>query len=160
MNVVEAPITLDRTSGASGAPDTVEFFTPKSEWPVKETRVVKAKVSPQSIRHRVFTKGAKIPHRCWPMGSFRMSCLFVPGQGDGKGRLIAGKGGWNEGPMLKLLADGRLEACLEGGEGAGSFSVSLRSRRLMIDGKTVKVEIVSDCESLVLLVDGEEESRA
>lgn len=151
MNVVETPITFDHTSGASGVPDAVEFFTSKSEWPVKETRVVKTKVSPQSIRRRVFVKGQKIPARCWPMGSFRLECEFVPSVTGGKDRTILSPGGWNEGPSLVLLKDGRLKA---------TYASELGPKCEIISGSPLQAEqkvavvLKSDCKRLSLAVDG------
>ena len=151
INVVETPITFDHTSGASGAPDTVEFFTPKTEWPVKEMRVVKTKVSPQSIRRRVFTKGQKVPARCWPMGSFSLTCEFVSSVEGGKDRPILSPDGWNEGPSLVLLGDGRLKATYASELGSKCEVVGRSPLRV---GQSVAVELKSDCKKMSLAVDG------
>ena len=164
MNVVETPVTLDHPSGATGIPGDRVFLTPESDWPVRETRVVEARVSPQAIRRACFDFSGEpmvrpmLPHRRWPMGPSRLGCHFTRLAEDGADRLIVGRVGWNEGPELTLLADGRIEAAYVGGTsecGPAEFRHAVRSRLPLEKGREVLIEVVNDGRSLRLLMDGE-----
>ena len=168
MNVVETVVTLEHTTGAAGLPDSQPFLTPKEDWPVVESRVVTAKVSPLSIRRERFDFDGKtagdlrIPARRWPMGAFRLSCTFTPLASDGAAHPILTKnGGWNEGPELNVMADGRIEAVLNGGSyrGTGKFSYPVRSLQPLERGRKVRISLVSDCRTFSLYVDGECQGR-
>ena len=177
MNVVETPVTLDHPSGASGAPDSKVFLTPEPDWPVRATRIVGAKVSPLAIRHARFDfqgepmRRTMLPHRCWPMGPFRLSCRFtrLAEDGGGDGRIV-GVDGWNEGPELRLLEDGRVEAAYCGGNKRGTgnwndlgtplFRHAVRSLRPLEAGRKVEIVVESDGLSLSLSIDGEPQGTA
>ena len=162
--IVETPVTLDHPSGASGAPDSTVFLTPHSEWPVRGTRVVEAKVSPQSIRRVRFDfqgepmRRPMLPHRCWPMGPFRLVCRFtrLGKEGEGAGMIVGGAG-WNEGPELRLLADGRIEAAYCGGSdfGPAKFRHAVQSLHSLEPGRKAEVAVAGDGRTLRLWLDGE-----
>ena len=162
MNVIETDMTLEHTSGASGLPDTEVFLTPEDERPIRGTKVVAAKVSPFSIRQEYFNfenapmERPKLPERRWPMGTFRLACVLTPLAADGKAYPLLVKNGWNEGPELKLLADGRLEASYCGGSSRGpaAFSYTVASRRPLARGKKAIVTLINDGRHFSLLIDG------
>ena len=163
-SVVETPVTLDHPSGATGAPDAKVFLAPQSEWPVRETRVVDARVSPLAVRRARFDFQGEpmlrpmLPHRCWPMGPFRLVCHFtrIAENGDGAGRIV-GVEGWNEGPELRLLPDGRIEAAYCGGSdfGAAKFRHAVQSLQPLEVGRRAEIAASSDGRTLRLWVDGE-----
>lgn len=162
--IVETPVTLDHPSGASGAPDSRVFLTPQSEWPVRVTRVVEAKVSPQSIRRARFDfqgepmRRPMLPHRCWPMGPFRLVCHFtrLAKDGNAAGRIVGGTG-WNESPELRLLADGRIEAAYCGGSdfGHAKFRHAVQSLVPLETGRKTEIAVASDGRTFQLWLDGE-----
>ena len=172
MNIVETPVTLDHPSGATGAPDSKVFLTPQPEWPVRETRIVEAKVSPLAVRRARFDfqgepmRRPMLPHRCWPMGPFRLVCHFtrLAKDGEGAGRIV-GVDGWNEGPELRLLADGRVEAAYSGGckRGTGDwydfempyFRYVVQSLRPLETERKTEIIVASDGRTLQLWLDGE-----
>ena len=163
MAVVETPVTLDRTSGASGMPDAREFLTPETAWPVKKTRVVSSScVSPFSVRHAKFDFSSapllrpKLPQRQWPMGPFRMTCAFTPLATDGATHPILSPNGWNEGPSLTLAADGRLVAAFAGGTGEAAFACEAKTAAPLTRGRRVRITLVNDGRTFKLLVDGVE----
>lgn len=166
LNVVETPVTIDWTSGASGQPGTCPFTSPCDQWPVREMRVVETKVSPLSIRrHRVPMAGsprprAKLMVREWPMGAFRLTCGLVPHAADGKDHGVLLVGGWQEGPRLRLLSDGRLEGAYLCEAGRDKFCVAVTSREPLVRGKTYRIELGSDCRELVLTIDGVKQNSA
>lgn len=144
VNVVETPVTLDRFSEASGLPGMCEFLTPEAEWPVKETRVVKVKVSPHSIRHGRFEKGkgqdiVKVPARCWPMGAFRLVCKLAIDALPEQKKTLFDLGGWNEGPTLILQTNGFLRA--EYSYGTSSKRYVVVSKDPVELGKQICVEL-------------------
>jgi len=177
MNVVETPVTLDHPSGAAGAPDSKVLLTPEPDWPVRETKVVGAKVSPLAIRRARFDfqgepmRCPMLPHRCWPMGPFRLVCHFtrLAEDGGGDGRIV-GVDGWNEGPELRLLEDGRVEAAYCGGNKRGTgnwndlgtplFRHAVRSLRPLEAGRKVEIAVESDGLSLSISIDGEPQGTA
>lgn len=163
MAVVETPVTLDRTSGASGMPDAREFLAPETAWPVKKTRVVSSScVSPFSVRHAKFDFSnapllrPKLPQRQWPMGPFRMTCAFTPLATDGKTHPILSASGWNEGPSLTLAADGRLVAAFSGGEDATAFACEIATPEPLPRGHRARLTLVNDGCRFKLLLDGVE----
>ncbi len=163
MAVVETPVTLDRTSGASGMPDAREFLTPETAWPVKKTRVVSSScVSPFSVRHAKFDFSnapllrPKLPQRQWPMGPFRLTCAFTPLATDGAAHPILSPNGWNEGPSLTLAADGRLVAAFAGGTGEAAFACEAKTAAPLTRGRRVRITLVNDGRTFKLLVDGVE----
>ena len=177
MKVVETPVTLDHPSGAAGAPDSRVFLTPQSEWPVRETRVMEARVSPLAIRRARFDfqgepmRRPMLPHRCWPMGPFRLVCHFTRLAEDNKDAVrIVGVDGWNEGPELRLLEDGRVEAAYCGGNKRGTgnwgdlgtplFRHAVRSLRPLETGRKAEIAVESDGLSLSLSIDGEPQGTA
>jgi hypothetical protein len=162
--IVETPVTLDHPSGASGAPDSRVFLTPQSEWPVRGTRVVEAKVSPQSIRRARFDfqgepmRRPMLPHRCWPMGPFHLVCHFTRLAKDGNAAgMIVGGTGWNESPELRLLADGRIEAAYCGGSdfGHAKFRHAVQSLVPLETGRKTEIAVASDGRTFQLWLDGE-----
>lgn len=163
MNVIETPVTLERTSGASGLPDSKEFLSSYSDWPVKSNAVVRTTVSPFAIRHEKFELDDpcfhKIPPRRWPMGCFRLAGKLTPLAHDGREHQIVAKDGWNEGPDLKLLADGRLAVALSGGgrRGCEEFLYSVASRQPLERGRSTVFTVVNDGVTLRLLIDGIEQ---
>lgn len=176
MNVVETPVTLDHPSGATGIPGDRVFLTPEPDWPVRETRVVEAHVSPLAIRRARFDFSGEppprpmLPHRCWPMGPFSLICRFTRLVQDGSaaGKII-GPEGWNEGPELSLLEDGRLEAAYVGGNilGAGDpndfgqniFRFTVQSVKPLKPGRMVGIAFTGDGKTLRLMIDGEPQSE-
>lgn len=163
MAVVETPVTLDRTSGASGMPDAREFLAPETAWPVKKTRVVSSScVSPFSVRHAKFDFSnapllrPKLPQRQWPMGPFRLTCAFTPLATDGAAHPILSPNGWNEGPSLTLAADGRLVAAFAGGTGEAAFACEAKTAAPLTRGRRVRITLVNDGRTFKLLVDGVE----
>lgn len=162
MAVVETPVTLDETSGASGTPDAKVFLTPEAAWPVKKTRLVAARVSPFAVRRAAFDfTGAplarpNLPQRQWPMGPFRLTCTFTPLAADGAAHPILSPNGWNEGPSLTLASDGRLVAAFAGGEGASAFACEVKTAAPLVRGRRVRLTLVNDGRQFRLLVDGVE----
>ncbi len=167
MAIVETPITLEKTSGASGTPDAQVFLTPEAAWPVKTTRLVSAKVSPFAVRRARFDfSGAplarpKLPHRQWPMGPFRLTCSFTPLATDGAAHPILSPNGWNEGPSLTLAADGCLVATYTGGTGTyasstgdAAFTYEVKTAAPLTHGRRVRLTLVNDGRTFTLLVDG------
>ena len=160
LNVVETAVTLDHTSGAAGLPDTRVFLTPDADLPICKSRVTEAEVSPLSIRRERFDFSnapmdrPKLPQRRWPMGPFRLSCAFTPLAQDGADHAILQKGGWNEGPELRLLADGRLEAVFAGGAGTNAFSHAVKSAKPLVRGQKVRIGLVNDGRTFTLSLDG------
>ena len=154
VNVVETPVTLDRLSEASGLPGMREFMTPEAEWPVRESRVVKAKVSPQSVRSYRYekAKGGKVPARCWPMGSFRLNCKLTVAALPDKEKVLFDQLGWNEGPSLVLQTNGVLRA--EYSYGTSSKRHALVAKDPAEIGKQISVELASDCTKMAFAVDG------
>ncbi len=159
MNVVETPVTMDWTSGACGQPDAQVFLTPKSEWPVREACVVATQVSPLAIRRHVFPMTgnprprAKLPLKQWPMGAFELTCTLIPHATDGKPHPLLRRGGPQEGPELRLLADGRLEAAYAHGEGGRTSKSIVTSLQPLARGKSVRIRVTSDCQNLKLHLD-------
>ena len=90
------------------------------------------------------------------MGTFRLACVLTPLAADGKAHPLLVKNGWNEGPELKLLADGRLEASYCGGSSRGpaAFSYTVASRRPLARGKKAIVTLINDGRHFSLLIDG------
>lgn len=160
MAIVETPVSLDWTSGAAGAPDAQPLLTPKAAWPVKETRVVKAEVSPFSIRHAKFDftgsplERPKLPQRQWPMGAFRLTCALTPLAADGAAHPILSATGWNERPSLTLSADGRLIAAFSGGEDDGKFACEVKTAAPLPRGRRTRITLVNDGRTFSLFVDG------
>ena len=162
MSVVETPVTLDWTSGASGAPDAQVFQAPEAAWPVKETRLVSARVSPFAVRRATFDFSGSplarptLPQRQWPMGPFRLTCAFTPLATDGAAHPILSPNGWNEGPSLTLAADGRLVAAFAGGTGEAAFACEAKTAAPLTRGRRVRITLVNDGRTFKLLVDGVE----
>ncbi len=163
MNVVETPVTLDWTSGACGQPGAKAFLSDERDWPVSATRVVETPVSPLSVRRHRFPMAAdgrnvrpraELPFREWPMGAFTLKCSLRPLTADGKAHPLLVKGGWQDGPEMWLAADGRLGASYS----AGGTKRMVHSRRPLAVGRTVRVELASDCRELRLAVDGAEQT--
>ncbi len=172
MNVIETPVTLDHPSGATGAPDSTTFITQPKDWPVRETKVVEARVSPQAIRRARFDFSGEpmlrpmLPHRRWPMGPFRLVCHFTRLARDGEGAArIVGVSGWNEGPELTLLENGKIEAAYAGGCKRGAkdendlgtplFRYAVQSLRPLEIGRKSEITVCGDGRRLQLWVDGE-----
>ena len=181
MNVLETPVTPDWTSSACGQADARVFSAPRTEWPVSSSRVVPAQVSPLSIRRNAFPMAADaqgvrpravLPVKEWPMGTFELACTVVPRAADGKAHALLAVGGWQEGPSLKLDADGRLVAeygseadwvrakTAEGVERPAGKRAVVASRAPAARGKPVSVVVKSDCRTLSLAVDGELQGTA
>ena len=160
MNVVETPVTMDWLSAVCGQPGARPCLTPEEEWPVRETRVVAAKVSPLSIRRHAFSMAgsprprAQLPYKQWPMGTFALVCTVIPHARDGAEHPLLVKDGWQEGPELTLLSDGRLCAAYAGGDGADAFRAGVTSQKPLSTGVPVRVGIASDCRELRLCLDG------
>ena len=164
MNILETPVTLDHPSGATGAPDSKVFLTPEPDWPMRETRIVEAKISPLAVRRASFDfqgepmRRPMLPHRCWPMGPFRLVCHFTRLSEDGEsvGRIV-GVDGWNEGPELTLLTDGRIEAAYCGGSefGPAKFRYVVQSLAPLETGRKTEIAVASDGRTLMLWVAGE-----
>ena len=80
-----------------------------------------------------------------------MECEFVPSAEGGKDRTILSPGGWNEGPSLVLLKDGRLKA---------TYASELGPKCEVVSGSPLQAEqkvavvLKSDCKRLSLSVDG------
>ena len=181
MHVLETPVTPDWTSSACGQADAPVFRASPAEWPVLSNRVVTAQVSPLAVRRNEFPmapdgKGvrprAALPFKEWPMGTFELRCTVVPHAAGGKGHELLTVGGWQEGPCLKLLADGRLAAeygsevdwvraqmAGHAEDPAGRRAVVV-SREPLVRGKPVSVAVRSNCRSLVLVLDGEQQGSA
>lgn len=161
-DVIETEVTLEHTSGASGLPDARPFLTPDADLPVRGARVVKAEVSPFCIREEYFSfenapmERPKLPQRRWPMGPFRLACTLTPLAADGVDHPLLVKNGWNEGPELTLLADGRLKATLCGGSNRGwaAFAYDVVSRQPLARGRKAIVTLVRDGVRFALFVDG------
>ena len=167
-DVIETEVTLEHTSGASGLPDARPFLTPDADLPVRGTRVVKAEVSPFCIREEHFSfenapmERPKLPQRRWPMGPFRLACTLTPLAADGADHPLLVKNGWNEGPELTLLADGRIKASLCGGSNRGlpEFAYDVVSLRPLVRGQKTVVTLVREGGRLSLFVDGALQQRA
>jgi hypothetical protein len=168
MNVVETAITLEHTTGASGTPDTTVFLTEEEKWPVRETKVVEALVSPLAIRNERFDFSGQpmlrpvLPHRRWPMGPFALTCHFTRLADDGESHPVLIREGWNEAPELRLLADGRIEASYGGGSGRGTgeFGYNVQSLEPLEMGREARIELVNDGKRFSLHVDGELQGEA
>lgn len=162
LDVIETEVTLEHTSGAAGLPDARPFLTADADLPVRGSRSLTARVSPFCIREEYFdcadetSDDLSLPQRRWPMGPFRLACTFTLLAPDGAEHPILFKDGGNEGPELKLLADGRLAAsyCGGGGRGFAEFSYTVNTKQPLQKGKQVVVTLVRNKDRFALYLDG------
>ena len=162
MDILETPVTLDTQSCASGVPGESAFLTPQKEWPISSNRVVRTRVSPFVLRTvRESFEGTpmnrpKLPVRRYPMGPFALTCAFTPNSFDGNDHDLLTPGGWNEGPSLRILADGRVEGIFSGGakNQTGAFRYAVASKVPLRPHVKSRLRLVNDCRSLRLYVDG------
>lgn len=116
--LVETPVTLESPSGPNRERDAAEFRTPRAEWPVKETRIVRRPASKLSVRRAVWPlggrdgadalawgenaagtrriEGDRLPLRMWPTGPATIAFDVMPDEEEDLGRrcVLFRRTGW------------------------------------------------------------------
>ncbi len=163
-NVLETPVTLETTSGASGVPGASAFLTPPEKWAVRREAVVEADVSP--LCERRFTRMGELvfdgtgtnavrllPHRAWPMGRCRITFEIKPTSvRSERPRGLIVKIGWQGGFAFELRPDGRVAAVWSANKDDGCVEV-VSSEPVRAD-EWNRVEFVNDLRQAVLSLNG------
>ena len=92
-DIVETPVTIERTSGASGIPNVREFIASYDDLPVKETRVVRRAASPLTVRRAEWRfDGTGVNEYGDRMVTGIPASAYVEREGGGKALKFDGKG--------------------------------------------------------------------
>jgi hypothetical protein len=105
--LVETPVTMEKTSGACGTPGAREFIASPEDIPIRETCVVKRKVSPLSLRRSQWNFDGS------GVNEFGDRCItkiptsaYVDREGGGKALRFDGKGTVNPRLPLRMWPSG------------------------------------------------------
>ena len=159
--IVETMVTQEGTTNGSGRPGAREFLTADADLPVRETRVVDAKVSTLGLRRRTFAGGVfdgsgndriRLPLRMWPTGPAEISFVIKPAPFAGEAQSVICKNGQVDGIAVNLDREGALEVFRTGKDGRRT---SLRAKRLLLADVAASVRIVDSGRHLRLWIDGE-----
>lgn len=172
LNILETPVTLERRSGASGQPRTREFLTADADLPLRETKMVRANVSPLACRR---IRPTPPPSGVWtfdgttartvllgarevPMNPCSVAFEIRPTAATNAWRSVLCRNGWQEAVEVALTPDGRVEASWRGGPRNNVLDVSCVGTTSLALNAWSRVRVVVDGNKLRLFVNAKEEN--